>query len=73
MTNTTVYVVTEQILTDNITSVSAFSTLDKAREYVRSTIEEYDIDDEDIMNEGLNWWDEALNYFDILISKVDVI
>ena len=73
MTNATVYVVTEQILTDNITSVSAFSTLDKARAYVRSAIEEYDLDGADVCNDGLNWWDEALNYFDILISKVDVL
>ena len=74
MTNATVYVVTEQNLTSNYgTSVSAFSTLDKAREYVETIIPEYGVDDENIINDGLNWYDEYLNHFDILISKVDVL
>ena len=72
MTNTTIFVVTEQILTDNITSVSAFSTLDKAREYVGRIIKEYDVDVADVINDGLNWYDDGLNYFDILITSTTV-
>ena len=68
MTNTTIFVVTERNLMDNVTTVSAFITIDKAQEYVGRIIEEYDIDNEDIINDGLNWYDDGLEYFDILIT-----
>lgn len=74
MDNTTVFVVTEQNLTSNYgTSVTAFNTLDKAREYVSGIIEEYGVDDADIINDDLNWYDEELHYFDILITATKVM
>lgn len=74
MDNTTVFVVTEQNLTSNYgTSVTAFNTLDKAREYVSDIIEEYGVDDTDIINDNLNWYDEELHYFDILITATKVM
>ena len=74
MIDTTIFVVTEQNLTSNYgTTVCAFSTLDKAREYVGAIIAEYDINGADINNDGLNWYDDGLNYFDILITVTTVL
>lgn len=74
MDNNTIFVVTEQNLTSNYgTSVTAFKTLDKAREYVRGIIEEYNVDGTEIINDDLNWYDEELNYFDILITVTNVV
>lgn len=72
MNNTTVFVVTEQDLANNYTSVSAFNTMDKAREYVGKIIAEYGIDGADVINDGLNWYDDGLRYFDILITVATV-
>lgn len=74
MDNATIFVVTEQNLTSNYgTSVTAFNTLDKAKEYVRDIIKEYEVDGADIINDNLNWYDEELNYFDILITATKVM
>lgn len=72
MTNTTIFVVTEHNLMDNVTTVSAFSTIDKAREYVGQIIEEYGVDGADVINDDLNWYDDGLNYFDILVTIATV-
>lgn len=73
MKNTIIYVVSEQNLTSNYgTTVSAFTTLDKAQEYVYTIIEEYNVDGAEIIIDGLNWYDNGLNYFDILITATTV-
>lgn len=73
MKNTTIYVVTEQNLTFNYgTTVSAFNTLDKAREHVYTIMDEYDVDGAEIINDELNWYDNGLNWFDILITVTTV-
>lgn len=72
MTNTTIFVVTEHNLMDNVTTVSAFSTIDKAQEYVGRIIKEYGVDGADVINDGLNWYDDDLNYFDILVTITTV-
>ena len=73
MNHKNIYVVSERNLSIEYgTSVTAFTTLGKAQEYVHAIIEEYNLDGVEIVNDGLNWYDNGLNYFDILITATMV-
>ena len=67
-----VFVITENILTDNYTNVEVYQNEAEARERVAGLIDEYQLDPSEVIENGNNWYDANWERFDITLVETEV-